>query len=157
MQENANLDTWNFSYGVDANLNFDFGLSFSTDIRMNSRRGYSDASMNTNELLWNVQVAQSFLPGRAATLSIQFYDILQKQSNISRTLSATQRSDTWTNAINSSFMVHFIYKLNVFPDGGKGKSDQKSDRPAPPDMRGPGGMPMRGGFGGPGGGYGGRM
>ena len=42
-------------------------------------------------------------------------------------------------------------------DGGKGKSDQKSDRPAPPDMRGPGGMPMRGGFGGPGGGYGGRM
>ena len=157
VQENANLDTWNFSYGVDANLNFDFGLSFSTDIRMNSRRGYSDASMNTNELLWNVQIAQSFLPGRAATLSIQFYDILQKQSNISRTLSATQRSDTWTNAINSYFMVHFIYKLNVFSGGSNSKSDLNGDRPAPPDMRGPGGMPMRGGFGGPGGGPGGRM
>ena len=56
---------------------------------MTSRRGYSDASMNTNELLWNAQIAQSFLKNRAATISVQFYDILQQQSNISRTLSAT--------------------------------------------------------------------
>lgn len=151
VQENANMDTWNFAYGANANFNFDFGLSISTDIRMTSRRGYSDASMNTNELIWNAQIAQSFLKNRAATLSIQFYDILQKQSNVSRTLSATQRSDSWTNAINSYFMVHFIYKLNIFSGAGKGEGN--GDRPGPPDMRGPGGMPggFRGGFGGPGG------
>lgn len=144
VQNNANMDTWNFAYGATANFNFDFGLSISTDIRMNSRRGYTDASMNTNELLWNAQIAQSFLKKKAATLSIQFYDILQKQSNISRTLSATQRVDSWNNAINSYFMVHFIYKLNIFPGGSSKKGDdQDSDRPGPPDMRGPGGMPMR--------------
>lgn len=138
------MDTWNFSYGANANFNFDFGLSISTDIRMNSRRGYSDRSMNTNELLWNAQIAQSFLKNNAATLSIQFYDILQKQSNVSRTLTATQRTDSWTNAINSYFMVHFIYKLNIFngsmgAKGGKGKGE----RMGPPNMRGHGGMPMR--------------
>lgn len=146
VQNNANMDTWNFAYGASANFNFDFGLSFSTDIRMNSRRGYADASMNTNELLWNAQIAQSFLKNKAATLSIQFYDILQKQSNVSRMLSATQRVDSWNNAINSYFMVHFIYKLNIFPGGSSSKKpddDSKGDRPAPPDMRGPGGMPMR--------------
>ena len=144
VQDNANMDTWNFAYGANANFNFDFGLSISTDIRMSSRRGYSDASMNTNELLWNAQIAQSFLKNKAATLSIQFYDILQKQSNISRTLSATQRVDSWNNGINSYFMVHFIYKLNIFPGGSSSKKgDDNGDRPGPPDMRGPGGMPMR--------------
>lgn len=144
VQDNANMDTWNFAYGASANFNFDFGLSLSTDIRMNSRRGYTDASMNSNELLWNAQIAQSFLKNKAATLSIQFYDILHKQSNVSRSLTATQRIDSWNNAINSYFMVHFIYKLNIFPGGSskKGK-DQDDDRPGPPDMRGPGGMPMR--------------
>ena len=148
VQNNANMDTWNFSYGANANLIFDFGLSISTDISMSSRRGYTDASMNTNELLWNAQIAQSFLKKKAATISLQFYDILQKQSNISRSLTATQRTDSWSNAINSYFMVHFIYKLNIFPGGSSSKKDdrdgdRKGDRPGPPDMRGPGGMPMR--------------
>ena len=143
MQENANLDTWNFAYGANLNVTLNCGLSISTDIRMNSRRGYSDASMNTNELLWNAQIAQSFLKNRAATISVQFYDILQQQSNISRTLSATQRSDTWSNAINSYIMVHFIYKFSAFAGG---KSEEKQfqrfeGRPGPPDMRGRGGMP----------------
>lgn len=157
VQENANMDTWNFAYGANANLNFDFGLSISTDIRMSSRRGYSDASMNTNELLWNAQIAQSFLKNRAATISIQFYDILQNKSNISRTLSATRRTDSWSNAINSYFMVHFIYKLNIFAGSSKSGDNQKGERQGPPDMRGLGGLPLRGRMGGPGGGPGGRM
>ncbi len=164
VQENANMDTWNFDYGANANVNLDFGLSISTDIRMSSRRGYSDRSMNTNELLWNAQISQSFLKGRAATLSVQFYDILHQQSNVSRSLTAAMRQDTWSNAINSYFMVHFIYKLNIFPGGSKKKSSDKDyDRQRPDDRQGPpeGGRPMGpppgggGGFhggGGPGGG-----
>lgn len=142
------MDTWSFAYGVNANFIFDFGLSISTDISMSSRRGYVASSMNTNELLWNAQIAQSFLKNKAATVSLQFYDILQKQSNISRVLTATQRTDSWNNAINSYFMVHFIYKLNIFPGGGSSKkNDKDDDRPGPPNMRGPGGMPMRPGGG----------
>lgn len=143
VQKNANMNTWNFAYGANANFNFDFGLSISTDIRMTSRRGYSDRSMNTNELLWNAQIAQSFLKNNAATISIQFYDILQKQSNVSRTLTATQRTDSWTNAINSYFMVHFIYKLNIFNGSMAGKGKEKGERMGPPNMRGHGAMPMR--------------
>lgn len=134
LQENANMDTWDFAYGANANFMFDFGLAISTDIRMNSRRGYSDRSMNTNELLWNAQISQSFLKNKAATISIQFYDILHEQSNVSRVINATRRSDTWSNAINSYCMVHFIYKLNIF--GGKSNSKDSKDRE---QFRGPGG------------------
>lgn len=154
LQENANMDTWNFAYGANANFNFDWGMSISTDIRMSSRRGYSDASMNTNELLWNAQVSQSFLKNRAATISLQFYDILHQQSSVSRTINAQMRRDSWSNAIHSYCMLHFIYKLNIFPGGKGGNSGDKDNRR---ENRGPGGFgPGPGGMRPPGGGFGGR-
>lgn len=136
LQTNANQDTWNFSYGLNGNVNLPWNMSISTDIRMNSRRGYSDNSMNTNELIWNAQIAQSFLKDNAATISLQFYDILQKQSNISRTINAQLRQDTWTNAINSYCMLHFIYRLNIFSGIMGGDSQERDGR-----RRGPGRAP----------------
>ncbi len=133
LQENANMDTWNFSYGANANFNFNWGMSLSTDIRMNSRRGYTDASMNTDELIWNAQISQSFLKNKAATVSLQFYDILREQSNVSRTINAMMRNDSWNNAINSYCMVHFIYRLNIF-NGKRGSDSDKKDQG--PDGRG---------------------
>lgn len=145
LQENANMDTWNFSYGANANFNFDWGMSISTDISMSSRRGYASSDMNTNELLWNAQISQSFLKGRAATISVQFYDILKEQSNVSRSITALQRSDSWNNAINSYVMVHFIYKLNIF-GGKKGKEVkediEKMEKMRPRGVRSAGGPPM---------------
>ena len=113
----SNLDTWNFSYGAEMNLNFDFGLSITTDVSESSRRGYSTASMNTNEFLWNAKVSQSFLKGNALTFSFEWNDILQNRSNISRALTAMSSSDSEYNAIYSYAMFHIIYKLNIF--GGK--------------------------------------
>jgi len=148
-----NRDTWNFSYGAEFNFIFDWGTSLSTDISESSRRGYSSAEMNTNELLWNIQVSQSFLKGKALTVSLQWNDVLGQQSNISRTISAMSMSDSRTNAIYSYGMIHIIYKLNIF--GGK-RGGQ--DNPFGQFGRGGGfpggGMPMGGG-GRPTGGFGG--
>ena len=116
-QTSNNMDTYQFSYGASTNVRLPWNMTISTDISQNSRRGYTDASMNRDELIWNAQIAQDFLKGNAATVSIQFYDILKNQSNISRTISAAMRQDTEYNAIYSYCMVHFIYRLNLF--GGK--------------------------------------
>ena len=116
-QESGNMDTYQFSYGASTNVRLPWNMTLSTDISQNSRRGYSDDSMNRDELIWNAQIAQDFLKGNAATVSIQFYDILKNQSNISRTISAAMRQDTEYNAIYSYCMVHFVYRLNLF--GGK--------------------------------------
>lgn len=117
LQSQNNMDTWQFAYGGTVSLYMPWGMSLSTDMHENSRRGYNDASMNTNELVWNAQLSQSFLKSKALTVSLQYYDILRNQSNFSRTINAMQRSDTQYNSINSYAMVHVIYRLNVF--GGK--------------------------------------
>ena len=144
LQTNNNLDTWQFSYGGMVGLTAPWGTSLTTNLNMQSRRGYSDASMNTNELIWNAQLSQSFLKGNALTLSLQFYDILHEQSTVSRIISASQRNDTEYNAVTSYGMLHVIYRLNLF--GG---------RDAMRGPGGPGGPGGRGGFGGRPGGFGG--
>lgn len=139
-QSENNMDTYQYSYGASTNINLPWKMSVSTDISQNSRRGYTDESMNRDELIWNAQISQNFLKGNAATVSVQFYDILKKQSNISRTISAAMRQDTEYNAIYSYCMVHFIYRLNLFGKGG-------GPRMGPGGFGGPGGGR---GFGGPG-------
>ena len=147
LQSNNNLDTWQFSYGAMTGVTAPWGTQLTTNINMQSRRGYSDESMNTNELIWNAQLSQSFLKGNALTLSLQFYDLLHQQSTVSSILNATQRSDTEYNAITSYAMLHVIYRINLFG----GMSNMRGPRGG-----GPGGPGGPGGFGGGRGGRGGR-
>ena len=160
LQTNSNLDTWHFSYGGSMNIYAPWGSSITTDIHQTSRRGYNDATMNTNELIWNVQVAQSFMKGKPLTVTLQFYDILHQQSNFSRAINAMRRSDTSYNTITSYAMLHVIYRINVFGTRearrgmrfpGMNMDFGGGDRMRNRGMggnRGGGGGPRGGGFGG---------
>lgn len=144
LQPNSNLNTWQFSYGPSMTLTAPWGTSLNSSLSISSRRGYSDSSMNTDEFVWNAQLSQGFLKGKPLTIMLQFYDILRQQSTFSRAISATSRTDTEYNAINSYAMLHVIYRLNLF--GGK---DARKGGPEGPGAR-PNfhGRPFNGGFGG---------
>ncbi|WP_300704261.1 outer membrane beta-barrel protein [Bacteroides sp.] len=133
LRSDNNQEPYTFSYGATTTVNMPWSMSVSTNMANQSRRGYTDSSMNRNELIWNAQLSQTFLKG-AATVSFEMYDILKQQSNISRSLTASGRSVYEYNGVNSYCMLHFIYRLNIF--GGKAAREK---------------MQGRGGFGGPGG------
>ena len=166
LQPASNLDTWTYSYGMNSTIYLPWGTQLTTDISMNSRRGYDDQSMNTNELIWNGQISHSLLKGKPLTLSLQFYDILGQQSNFSTTISAMSRTDNEYNAVTSYVMFRASYRLNLFgtrasrrgmmggmggmmggmPMGGGGRGGNRGG-----GNRGGGfggGMPMGGGMGG---------
>jgi len=138
-------------------------MQLTTSLNMSSRRGYSDAAANTNELIWNAQLSQSFLKGKPLSVRLEFYDILGQQSNFSRAISAMSRTDNEYNSINSYVMLRATYRINLFgskemrqnmrngsgfggPEGGRG-GNRGGNR------GGFGGGGGRGGFGG--GGFGG--
>lgn len=146
LQPNANLDTWMYTYGFNTRIDAPWGTQLATDLNMNSRRGFSDESVNTNELIWNVQVSQSFLK-KSLTVSLQFHDLLRELSNFSRNISAMGRTDTWNNSINSYAMLTVNYRLNVFG----GRQAREGMQEGGPGMRGGGRGGMRGGGGGRGG------
>ena len=134
LQPTSNLETWQFSYGPSMTLTAPWGTSLNTSLSISSRRGYNDSSMNTDEFVWNAQLSQGFLKGKPLTIMLQFYDILRQQSTFSRAISATSRTDTEYNAINSYAMLHVVYRLNLF--GGKQARQGGSGGPG-----GPGGRP----------------
>lgn len=131
LQPNSNMDTWQFSYGPSLTATMPWGMSLSTDINNSSRRGYSDNSMNTDELVWNAQLSQGFLKGKPLTVMLQFYDILHQQSNFSRALTASARTDTEYNSINSYAMLHVIYRLNLIGGKDARKNQPGGDGPRP--------------------------
>ena len=176
LQASRNLTTYNFNYGgntrVDLNQMQDRPRNaaqwpvLSTDFHVYSKRGYSDATLNTNELIWNAQLSYSFLRGRALTVMLQWYDILHEQTNFTRTVNANGWRDQEVNTITSYAMLHVSYRLNLFGGnnnrergrGGWGDGERPEGRPeGGPRGGGRGGF---GGGGGPGGfgggGFGGR-
>ena len=136
LQPNSNLDTWQFSYGPSMTLTAPWGTSLNTSLSCSSRRGYSDASMNSDEFVWNAQLSQGFLKGKPLTVMLQFYDLLHQQSTFSRAISSVSRTDTEYNAINSYAMLHVVYRMNLF--GGKdARKENRGEGPGGrPDFRG---------------------
>ena len=134
-----NQEPYTFSYGGNVQIYAPWGTTISTKITNQARRGYSDSNMNRNELIWNAQVAQSFLKG-SLTLSLEWNDILREQSNITRSLTSTGRSVYTYNGVNSYGMVRVIYRFKIF---GSKEARNKMMQNRGPGFGGPG-------FGGPG-------
>ena len=126
LQPNANLDTWQFNYGGQFLVRLPLDIEVSSNLHQRSRRGYNDKSMNTNELIWNGQISKAFLKNKTLIAALNFYDILNQQSNFERWVNATGRSDTQYNSINSYFMLHVRYRLNIF--GGKVDTEGRYDK-----------------------------
>ena len=142
-----NMDTYDYSYGTSVMAYIPWrNMRLGSDLNMNSRRGY-DGDMNRDELIWNASMSFSFLKGNKASLSLAAYDILHQRSTISRSMSATSRSDTESKNITSYFMATLTYRLSLM-----------GDRNSRAQLRGNmGGMGFGGGMGGFGGGMGGGM
>jgi hypothetical protein len=126
LQPSANLDTWQFNYGGQFLLRLPLDFEVSMNLHEHSRRGYNDASMNTNELIWNGQISKPFLKNKSLIVALNFYDLLKQQSNYERWVNATGRSDTRYNSINSYAMLHVRYRLNMF--GGKIDTEGRYDK-----------------------------
>ena len=136
-----NQEPYTFSYGGNLQIHTPWKMSISTNMTNQARRGYTDPSMNRNELIWNAQVAQSFLKG-ALTLSFEWNDILKEQSNITRSMTKDGTSVYTYNGVNSYGMIRAIYRLNIF--GSKEAREMMQRR----GMGGMGGGPMGRGMGG---------
>ena len=153
-QPEDKMNVFNFSYGPSFNYNLPWwNIKLSTNLSMSSRRGYSDPNANTDELIWNAQASASFLPKNALTVSLQLFDILQQQSNISRVVEALYRRDSESNAIYSYFMLNLSYKFNntAGSNDKKGKTAREYGMPqgvTPPQGPPPAGFTPPPGMGG---------
>lgn len=129
-----------FNYGANASTSIYLPLDFTieSDINYNTNSGYADG-FEQNEWLWNASLQKTILKQKNGTIRFKIYDILQQRSNISRSVSSNYIRDTTTNTLTTYFMVHFVYRFNIFK-GGTTQSDMMQNRRGFDGGRGPGRM-----------------
>ncbi|MBF6598589.1 MAG: outer membrane beta-barrel protein [Fermentimonas sp.] len=125
-----------FNYGANASTSIYLPLNFTleSDINYNTNSGYADG-FEQNEWLWNASLQKTIFKQKNGTIRFKIYDILQQRSNISRSVSSNYIRDTTTNTLTTYFMVHFVYRFNIFK-GGATQSDMMQNRRGPDGGRG---------------------
>ncbi|MGN1255791.1 MAG: outer membrane beta-barrel protein [Bacteroidaceae bacterium] len=124
-----NMDTYRFNYGGSIQIDLPWNMKLSTNIDEQCRRGYAQANMNTNELIWGFQISQSLLPKKSLVVSLRAVDVLSNHSDISRTITTTSRTDTRTSTVNSYFLATISYRFRQFGGSSGGKKGSKGDTP----------------------------
>ena len=82
------------------------------------RRGYSEKSFNTSDLVWNASLSRSFCKGKL-TLKAEAFDILQNLSSTVYEVGGQGKTEKLNNTLPSYAMLHLMYKFSKAPKGKK--------------------------------------
>ena len=110
----ANLNIWNYDYGLTAAFQLPLHLQFSTDLTMFSRRGYHDVSLNTDDFVWNARLSYTTMKGNLIFM-LDGFDILGQLSNVTYTLNGQGHTETRRNVLPQYALFHVQYRLNKQP------------------------------------------
>ena len=111
----ASNDNTYFSHTASIRFNWTFwgGLTFRTDAR-NQLYTRSDVGYNQSYTLWNITLAEKFLKDNAGELSIQAFDVLNQNKNITQTVTDSYLEVQQTNNLHQYFLLTFTYRLSNF-------------------------------------------
>lgn len=115
------INTADMIYGLRGQIRLPWQIQLSTDMNLYSRRGYNDKAMNTDDFVWNARISKSVMNGNLV-LMVDGFDILGNLSNVTRTLNAQGRTETYRNVVPRYVMVHAIYRLNIKPKKKPGEA-----------------------------------
>ena len=105
----ATQRTTDFSYGLELDTQLPGRIDLWTKLRMSSRRGYLDASMNDDCLVWDARIARSFGRQRNWIIAFTGHDLLRQISNVRRTLDALGRTETHYNTMPAYVLLSVSY------------------------------------------------
>lgn len=113
-----NINAFDFSYGLSGQYTFPWKIQLATDLKMYSRRGYEEPSMNTNELVWNASVSRPFLKGKLI-VKVDGFDILNQLSNTRYVVNGQGRTEICQLSMPRFAMLRVAYRFNKSPKNKK--------------------------------------
>ncbi|MCC8072315.1 MAG: hypothetical protein LIO90_11015 [Bacteroidales bacterium] len=110
----AAMNTWQHKYGMTGLVNITKDLQVSTDFSVFLRSGFCDESLNTTDLVWNTRISYSMLKGSLVAM-LDGFDMLHNLSNVTYSVNAQARTETYVNVLPRYFMLHIQYRFNRQP------------------------------------------
>lgn len=112
--ESADINSRDFKYGFRGTFKLPYGFGISTDFSIYQRRGYDSSLLNTSDLVWNARLSKTFGKGRWM-VAVDGFDLLRQLTNISYSVSASGRTERYTNTLPRYILFHVQYKINITP------------------------------------------
>ncbi len=109
-----NINAWQYRIGADAIVHLPWKFDLTTDLTLYGRTGYADASLNTADVVWNARLARALFKGKWVVM-LDGFDILGQLSNVTRTINAQGRTETYTNVLPRYGLLHAVYKFQKTP------------------------------------------
>ena len=109
-----NINAWQYRIGADAIVHLPWKFDLTTDLTLYGRTGYADASLNTADVVWNARLARALFKGKWVVM-LDGFDILGQLSNVTRTINAQGRTETYTNVLPRYGLLHIMYKFQKQP------------------------------------------
>ena len=100
--------------GMTAIVKLPWNMELSSDMTLYSRTGYADSQLNTNDLVWNARLARPFLKGKLVVM-LDGFDLLGQLDNVTRSVNAQGRTETYTNVMPRYALLHVAYRFNKMP------------------------------------------
>lgn len=108
------INAWQYRIGTNAIVHLPWKFDLTTDLTLYGRTGYADTSLNTADVVWNARLARALFKEKLVVM-IDGFDILGQLSNVTRTINAQGRTETYTNVLPRYGLLHFIYKFQKRP------------------------------------------
>ncbi|MBQ4038352.1 MAG: outer membrane beta-barrel protein, partial [Bacteroidaceae bacterium] len=99
---------------LSATLKLPWKIDLNTDFSLYTRSGYADARLNSADWVWNGRLTRPFFKGSLLVM-LDGFDILGQLSNVTRTINAQGRTETFTSVMPSYALMHVVYRFNKEP------------------------------------------
>jgi len=137
LQTQSNSHYWNQTTACRLNWIIWKGFFIQNDVTGQFYNGLS-GGYNTNYVLWNAGLGKKFFKNQKGELRLNVYDILNQNTNVSRTYAGTYIQDTKINTLRQYFMLTFTFSFSkgAVPELRRDHHDDRPDmREGPPRGR----------------------
>lgn len=108
------LNALTYSYGLNGTTPLPWGFHLTSSLTVYNRTGYTDASFNTTQPIWNATLSRSILNGRV-NLQLEAFDLLNRMSAYSYTMNAQEQVETYRNVLRRYVMLNVTWRMNKEP------------------------------------------
>ena len=119
----TSISSW--SPTLVGSVNISPTIIFGTDISKTFNNGYGANLGNVNPFVINSYIEKKFLKANRGSFRLAGFDLLNQQTNISRTISDILISDVRTNRLARYFMLTFTYKFQKFAGGAAPQDENR--------------------------------
>ncbi len=115
MHDFNSLNVTDFQYGLSTSYTIPkMKTTISVEGSMYSRRGYDNATLNTDDLVLNASISQPLVKGKLIA-RIEAFDLLHQLSNTQYEVNAQGRIETWHRSLPNYVMLHLQWMFNKSP------------------------------------------